>query len=356
MAENDVTIEKALKAAGVFKRGAISYDGDAGIEIETETIKPYREPELKYWRCVPDGSLRDFGREYVLNGPMKSVEIKEALEEIRACNKKFKFEKDRISTSVHVHLNMQRENWLTLANFVVAYLMVENVLIKFSGPDRLSNLFCLPACDAEGVVTNLDYMLNGIAKFNFRAVVQDENRVKYGALNCAPLSKFGSIEIRSFRGETDVDVIYEWVQILLELKNFSKTRGLTPPRILQIFNDDNHGFLSVVFPEFHRTLTKNLSAKQVLDLVTGPDSKNLYYAAKLAQISKDWNTFGVPKPKKLTTAIYRKTLDDISTKLFGAGNPMEFNNLDFGQRVVVQEHFHRLNPNMIIAADIREDI
>jgi hypothetical protein len=344
------TIEECLKNAGVMKKSIISYTGDLGIEVETESKKAYNAPELKYWRVINDGSLRGPAPyEYVLNGPMKLGEIRQALEEIRICNQKFKFEKDSISTSVHVHVNMQRETWTTLANFLVAYLMVENILIKFSGPDRLSNLFCIPANDAEGVIETINYMLGSVAKLMYRGVIMDENRVKYGALNCAPLTKFGSVEIRSFRGETDVDLIYEWVQIIQELKDFSKTRGLTPPRILQLFNDDNEGFITSVFPRFGTTLIRDLTRKQVVDMISG--EKNLYYGAKLATITKDWDTFGVPKPKKITTAVYRKHLDGYGQKLY----EQNFNDLDFGQRIVVQEMFARNNINAVIAPDLRGD-
>jgi hypothetical protein len=138
--------------------------GDFGVEIETEvdTAKRYDYPKLRYWTAKKDGSLRDYGVEYVLNSPLSRNELKVALEEFDACNKKFKFRKDSISTSVHVHVNMLDDTYLTLANFITAYSLMENPLIDFSGPDRLSNLFCLPFCDAEGGVAQIVELLKAV--------------------------------------------------------------------------------------------------------------------------------------------------------------------------------------------------
>lgn len=322
------------------------HTGSYGVEIETETLRKYEYPELKYWRCTKDGSLRDWGVEYILKAPADIKELHKALAEFDLCEKKYKFNKGSISTSVHVHINMLNETYLTLANFLTAYALVENLLIIYSGPDRLSNLFCLPMRDAEGAVDHIVKMLQAIGRNNFKASSLHPDHVKYGALNCAPLNKLGTVEVRCFRGETDAKVIEKWIAILDKLKKYAKSEGLTPVKICEHFMKRGENIVVDIFGEFAKELMVPEKTKALL-------RENIWYAAKISNSSKDWSKFGLVKVKKVYKEKLKGELDALTLDQFPEAGG--YNNLEYAHRLVVMERYLRANPNVRIV-EAEEDI
>lgn len=291
-----MTILDFLNKAGTknFKR----LDGEIGLEIETETKSHesyppgflvadpngrnlWTAPSLKYWDVHVDGSLRDFGLEYVLKQPLKfKKEIPDALEEFRDKTSKVKFIKDSITTSVHVHLNVLNESFKTLGNFLTLYTLFENLLIRYSGPDRLSNLFCLPICDAEDTYKNIISMMNNAQMKAYKSMMLAEANVKYAALNLGAFNTYGSVEIRSFRGETDTKAIQNWISILYAMMEYSR-RDVSPKDIMLSWREKQGKFLNDVFTD-HR---KELARSDELELI----DKNIWYAGSIAYSVKNWN-------------------------------------------------------------------
>lgn len=298
-----------------------NHTGEFGIEIETETKSAYEYPKFTYWECHQDGSLRDYGVEYVLKQPVKYYqEVNFALEEFKDKTKNLKFIKDSPSTSVHVHINFLQEDAKTLGNFFTLYSMFENVLIRYSGPDRLSNLFCLPICDAEETYRNMINMIHNIQNRKYIGISLSEQAVKYAACNLSSLYKYGSIEIRSFRGETDIEKIRNWISVLYQILDYSR-QDIDPKQIMMKWKERQGKFLDDVFRDFR----KEIAHKDELELI----DNNIWYAASIAYSLKDWSQFGVEekipefKPKQ-------KDLDTYSVNLFGR----PFNELT----VMDQEH------------------
>ena len=283
-------------------------DGEFGIEIETETKSAYDIPNFYYWTSHGDGSLRDFGVEYVLKQPVRfGKELDLALDEFNEKTGKIKFIKDSFSTSVHVHINVLNESFKTLGNLLTTYALFENLTIRYSGPDRLSNLFCLPMCDAEDIYKNIVTMFNGIQSKNYKSMSISAQAAKYSACNLASLYHLGSVEIRSFRGETDVKKIKDWVSILNSILIYSR-QDISPKDIIMSWKDRKLRLLSDVFGDY----AKDLSCANELELI----EKNVWYAASIAYSVKDWNSLDkaekVPefKPKN-------KELDTTAMKIFG---------------------------------------
>src|SRR5690606_27696704 len=104
-----------------------------------------------FWLVHADGSLRGESAEYVLRNPLDRVGVEKALNYLSKkldkaeCNYSWR-------TSVHVHINMQKETLMTLYNLVCLAILFEDSLSKFSGPSRMGNLFCLRAKDAEFLI------------------------------------------------------------------------------------------------------------------------------------------------------------------------------------------------------------
>lgn len=283
------------------------YSGEIGLEIETETKQRYNIPDFYFWNSHGDGSLRDYGIEYVLKQPVSfKKELPDALKEWGDKTKSIKFIKDSISTSVHVHLNMMPESFRTLGNFLTTYVLVENLLIRYSGPDRISNLFCLPVCDAEDMIFLLENMFKHISSKMYKSMIINEQTAKYAACNIAALGAYGSIEIRSFRGETSTEKIEKWVEILYNILEFART-NTNPKQILELWRKNELEILDIVF----KNNKKEIFRKDARELI----AKNTWYAAMIAYAVKDWETLDVEE-KVATFKPTEKQMNDCSLKHF----------------------------------------
>ena len=206
-------------------------DGDVGIEIEVEGE---RLPKLdKYWKNEHDGSLRGPENiEYVLERPMSLKDARIALKYLSVqYNKNDAVVHDSVRAGVHVHINVQDLNIIELYNFMTLYLILEEVLVKHCGQFREGNLFCLRACDADYLLGQLQ---NAAEDKNFRALVTDQ--LRYASMNVKALGTYGSLEFRAMRGTRDLDVIYNWAETLLNLREVAK-RYESPEKIIEGFSE-----------------------------------------------------------------------------------------------------------------------
>lgn len=220
-------------------------DGDVGIEIEVEGR---RLPHMgKYWRNEQDGSLRGPENiEYVLDRPMSLADARKALDYLDDAYKANNSDvHDTVRAGVHVHINVQKLSMIELYNFMVLYIILEELLVKFCGPYREGNLFCLRSCDAEYL---LDALQVAASSKHFTMLVSDQ--LRYASMNVKALGTYGSLEFRAMRGTRDLDLIYKWAEILVGLREMAKTYE-NPNRIIEGFSEGQaHGFL-------HHTLGDN---------------------------------------------------------------------------------------------------
>lgn len=322
------TIFEAFKSSGFSHKRHL---GEVGLEIETECKNTYTPPALKYWNHVSDGSLRDFGIEYILNGPVDRDRVKDVLEEWDVkVNKQFKLVKDSYTTSVHIHLNFLNDTWLTLVNFITAYYLVENLLIKFSGPDRLSNLFCLPICDAENQLSPAKGLFRTISNLQYSKLKLPAESYKYSALNLCNLTKLGTMEVRSMRGVMDIKVIQQWVNLITSIKDFAKTKGLTPRKILDMYGTQGVDIIYHIFGD-HVDLIKYANAEELI-------YKNAWYAAALAkEVNPQDETWGFPKPKK----VYKEQQLEMLESLSQAEYKSPYISLPYHLKIMIDEKLMR---------------
>lgn len=207
---------------------AVKQNGQIGIEIECEGSKLWNKP-IQYWTCHEDGSLRNStggenGQplEYVLQKPLDRPDVSKALSYLCSKLKAHGSVVDELSprTSVHVHINCQQLTMKQIVQFVCLYLIFEDALVRWSGPDRIGNLFCLRAKDAEYFT---DILEEAVRTENYNQLF-DEN-FRYMSCNMTSLGKFGSLEFRSLRGTVDQEIIEKWVDILLELQKIALSYG-----------------------------------------------------------------------------------------------------------------------------------
>lgn len=213
-------------------------DGDVGIEIEVEGK---RLPiTVRYWRMEHDGSLRgEENKEYVLAKPSTLAQAKIALKYLGIKYKEYdSVVDDSVRAGVHVHVNVQKLNIVELYNFMTVYIILEELLVKFCGQYREGNLFCLRSSDADYLL----HCLKVAAKTQrFRMLVTDE--LRYASMNVKALGNYGSLEFRSMRGTRDLNLIYQWAEILVGLREVAK-KFTDPVDIVNGFSEgEADGFL-----------------------------------------------------------------------------------------------------------------
>jgi hypothetical protein len=286
----------------------VLFEGTYGIEIEAESLKKHPILEFTFWDVKEDDSLRHFGKEYVLKAPVFYNMVPEALDEFATKTSKIKFLQDSISTSVHVHVNMLPEEWVTLANFLTIYMLTENLLIEYSGEYRRNNLFCLPIRSVPYVQKLCNQIFTYVQAKNYKFQRRlDEEQIKYAALNLSTLFRFGSIELRSFRGITDIPTIQSWIDIVQRMLEFSRQK-ITPPVIMDSYKDKGAEFLYEVFGHSWQYL--NHPNRD--DLLR----TNLWYASTLAYSMNedDWAKLDTPATKQ---EFSEKVLNTIAQRIFG---------------------------------------
>jgi hypothetical protein len=210
--------------------------GAVGIEVEVEGNKFPKVPGYEtthkalplegwtFWSYVKDGSLRGHDNaEYVLQKPIEFEQVPDAIAELDERLKAYgsvMAESNR--TSVHVHLNCQDFYMNRLAAFCALYFCFEEVLVEWCGEHRVGNLFCLRGKDAPGIITKIKRFIQSDGQSEL------SDGLHYSGLNANALTKFGSLEVRSMRGPTDLSVVVQWVKILERLYKLSA--DFTDPR------------------------------------------------------------------------------------------------------------------------------
>lgn len=193
-------------------RNAKIVNGDVGIEIEVEG-RNLPMIQDKNWTCHADGSLRN-GVEYIFNGP-KSFEKAEGI--LQDLEKLLKTPPSRVDesfrTSVHVHMNVNNLWIQELYTLMCVYFLFERPLLQYSGKDRVGNMYCLPASNAEYLPLML---IRNLAKGLYLQNIANDN-LRYSAMNIKAVIDQGSLEFRSFRGTIESKEIMEWVKILRNL-------------------------------------------------------------------------------------------------------------------------------------------
>ena len=207
--------------------------GEVGLEIEVEGRDP-PNIETALWLTKHDGSLRGNGVEYIFNGAKPFAQVDPSLKVLCSVlkDKKFGIEVDSPRTSVHVHLNVQSLFVQQVYSLICLYLIFEDFLTHYSGPDRVGNMYCLRYSDAEYLPLSL---IKGLQQGEGLFSVFDDNN-RYSSLNLKAVQQFGSVEFRTFRGSIDRNEINDWISILWQLLRASKNFN-SPLDVIKAFDE-----------------------------------------------------------------------------------------------------------------------
>lgn len=185
------------------------------------------------WNWHYDGTLlKGMSGEFVLAKPLPRNEAKAAVEELFEQIKQNAVLTDSHRTSTHVHMNFQHMNVNQVFLFLTLYYIFEECYFKAFAPERWGNQFCLSASQAGGIIEN---HIKNLQSGKFYKGMQTSE--KYAAMNFASLSYHGTLEARLMGGCKDPQVFFKWLDVLLELYDYSKNNPkLTPEYFLGQFS------------------------------------------------------------------------------------------------------------------------
>lgn len=230
------------------------HTGDVGIEIEVEG---FNLPKIsnQVWRYTSDNSLKGGleGIEYVMKAPISLSSLKEELVSFKEYFKNSSVD-NSIYAGIHAHVNVQDITPKQLINYLVCFLIVEDLLVKWCGNTRVGNHFCLRSSDAEYFVY---FLRKCIQEDSFDEVFEGSstggNFIRYSAANLKSLGKYGSIEFRCLNSTIEPDRIYQWSHTLISILNFAKQFS-NPTEVISYFNSVGNGvFIKECLGEFHST-------------------------------------------------------------------------------------------------------
>lgn len=284
------------------------YKGQVGLEIEVEGCNlPGNSEVCPIWRTEHDGSLRGESSEYVTCIPLKWGDVNNSLDYLyNTFNKIGSTIVPSIRCGIHVHLNFQGEDFHQLETFITLYRIYEPLLLRYCGPHRDGNMFCLGSHQAEG---QDDIICEAFRTGNYHNL--DTDYIRYSALNLTALSKYGSVEFRAFSTSEDVEQTKRDLGILKKLQHKAYHYG-NSNNVLELHQDLRYHNLGCELDTFVNGLP-DAEVKELLNL--GFESAvSFYLHSQPEEVAEEQEV--VENPAKIW-------VDEIEPKV--EVNPMEWN-------------------------------
>ncbi|NIP41352.1 MAG: hypothetical protein GWO28_01230 [candidate division Zixibacteria bacterium] len=267
MAKVGRLFDKAPDVRSVESSELFKFDGLYGIEIELERMRNASELEMKYWRLVNDGSLRNHGIEFVLTQPLGGADIPRALSELEKAILKGRFDPSLTDrTSVHVHMDVRELSNTELSKLIILYTIFERVLFQYAGPHRWGNIFCMPIEYAQLQIPILTDIPENDGHLFADAVFSGSRGIdRYSALNLLALPRFGSLEFRMHQGEWRAEQLLRWVSILACLKEEARSSDEIPDIHTNISSNGPLGYLRKVFGSYAHHLEYDDAVNDIMN-------------------------------------------------------------------------------------------
>lgn len=253
--------------------------GDVGVEIEVEGSR-LPGPE-QYWRSEHDGSLRGESVEFVLEKPLSMPDVRKSLSYLDSLYiNRGTVVSESVRAGVHVHINVQELSIVELFSFMVVYIILEDLLIKYCGEYREGNLFCLRTKDAEFLLWELEQVANNKEYVRFSSDI-----LRYSSMNVCSLWSYGSLEFRAMRGTRDLNTIGDWADILLNLRK-QCVKFESPVQIIELLHQEGtEGFLETFLGVYKDKLCNDVAYGDLIN-------DGLIRAYQLA-MATDWDSFNM---------------------------------------------------------------
>lgn len=237
---------------------SIALDRYVGIELEVEKAPGWllQDPEAKVrtpiqgadqWAVIKDGSLRNFGAEFV-SFPMPISKVALAVKQL------FKLKDlhsqdwcSSVRTSLHAHVNVRDFGIRKLQNLLVAFPLVEPALFNYVGKEREECIYCVPWYRAPNDAKTAANALSTSDDKNFSKLLRRMTRSlsKYSSLYLAPITRIGTVEFRMAPTWLDPKKIIEWVTICERIVSYAANCS-TYYNVLDDYDTDPQTFVSKV--------------------------------------------------------------------------------------------------------------
>lgn len=232
------------------KSGRLSSDSFIGLELELEGFSPEDIDasllDRFFWNVSYDESLRN-GVELKFGRPLKEANVDKALSNLEDALVALKESNYHIElskrTSTHVHVDIRDLSVRDIKQFIFVYTLIEPFFFSQVSPERLKNNYCKPIVGStfHGLVKELMSLNDS----NFVSSLSN-NCEKYSAFNIRTVSYFGSIEFRHHQGTVDINKLYHWINLILQLKTYIKNTNNASERLLHLSVKER---LKLIFPE-----------------------------------------------------------------------------------------------------------
>jgi len=203
--------------------------GIVGVEIEVEGVpckigspedyKPIHAPVPYAWAGKEDGSLRNYGIEYV-SVPIRNWELPVALELLAQHLEACPTHDFSPRCGTHFHVNVRDFTDEDLTYFLMYYMIYEKFFFHLAGKERLNSYHCAPLTQ----VYIREYLLEilGIPQNDDAYAHADKfsGWHKYTSLNLSSIPRFGTLEVRLLPGGYDWNKLCEFVDLILQLRNY----------------------------------------------------------------------------------------------------------------------------------------
>jgi len=217
-----------------------------GIEIEAEGFyNGYPEP--LGWTCKEDGSLRNYGKEFVTE-PVFGDDLIDSLTSIEeALNDPTYRPEYNSRTGLHVHIDMRDvPSTDILHKFLLTYVILEDLLFAYCGNNRDNNIYCLPMRKALCPLFEIISAYHVNKPMSYEELINRYN--KYTPMNINTMSTFGTAEFRLHYGTHDKDTIIKWIKIVQSIKKFAMETSLTARTIVNKYVRSRQAFVREVLP------------------------------------------------------------------------------------------------------------
>ncbi len=218
-----------------------NYPGIIGVEVEVEGYPDSFSRKDSLWKTVKDHSLKYYGTEFV-SVPMQGRVIDHGLQKLEYwLSKKTGSIKMSHRCSVHIHINVSNLPMYKLQELMALYIKLEPYFYKQVDSLRYNSPFCIPNSEVGLLASNMVHNKYII------------NHSKYLALAFNRLHDYGTVELRSLQGTTDIVKIRRWIMQLQKLFLYVSKNDVYDD-IME--NDDSVALAEKVFNTLFSVLNK----------------------------------------------------------------------------------------------------
>lgn len=252
------------------------YEGDGARHSVTRNTPALNNAE---WRVTRDGSLRNYGVEFVSN-ILYPYQVRSSLQTLLPVLDRGTYS---WRSGIHVHVECADMSAEQLRSMAQLYAVMEPLIFAWEGTNRQESRFCVPWYTAPRGVHE---MFTAINSNDADLISMSLNSFgKYTSLNMIPLTRQGTVEFRHMQTTGDLDKIIEYVNMCLGIVSAGK-QNLDALSVLSS-STDAASFISSIFGDYCPTLGRGTADTDLL--WRGVDVANTIAIAELRHDTEEDN-------------------------------------------------------------------